>query len=91
MKKLFHCIVSHDGIKRRWVTGADYCIYCKIDGESLYKKLSVELKKEIRNLHTDIFNNNIDFFDSDCEFYNKHSNCPNGITEEELLIKDILE
>lgn len=91
--KLLHCFVTHDGCQRRWLASADYCIYCKQDTEYLYQKILTKEQKELlmNSLNVNTYIISIDRFKDYCDFYNKYTSCPNGITEEEYMIKDILE
>lgn len=89
--KLLHYFVTHDCFKRRYLVGNDSCIYCNIKIQILYNKLTIYQKLEIKNVHLHWFQNDVDYFKADCKFYNKYSSCPNGITEEEFIIKSIIE
>jgi hypothetical protein len=89
--KLLHYFITHDRIKRRFLVGSDYCIYCNATVQKLYYSLTEELRLESKEVHKYWQDNNLDYFKDDCKFYNEYTSCPNGITEEEFIIKGIIE
>ena len=92
MKKLLHYFVSHNGQKRRWLVPNDYCIYCKSNVQDLWDGLPEVAQLENKKAHGDNYlYNNIDYLKDDCKFFNKYSSCICGITEEEMMIKGIIE
>jgi len=90
MKK-YHCFVSHDGVKRGWLTAYDYCIYCNTYVDEIYNSFSKEIQDQLIKIVNIIFISDKDYFNLQCELYCKYSSCVNGITEEEFIIKGILE
>lgn len=85
MKKLLHWFNYTD---LGYITCYETCYYCH--------KTSIRLYTEIRNTITcypKLDNKNTSFvqFEKHLKWFNENSHCHNGITEEEYIIKKIIE
>ena len=85
--KLLHCFAQKDK-SIKYMVGADYCIYCNKDADYLYNTLSEIGKDTIRAIN--YHDGNMHFKEYE-EILNKFTSCQNGITEEEYIIKSIIE
>jgi hypothetical protein len=84
MKKLFHVFnYFNNDINRSWLAEQDFCIYCNKTSEVLYRSLSNDIQRYYSKT------NNIR--KSQIEIHNMYTPCENGITEEEMMIKEIIE
>ncbi len=66
----------------KYIASGDVCIYCNQMAEDIYSLLSDEVKLLYKD--TDTINDHI-------KYLSKGSPCPNGLSEEEWLIKKLLE
>jgi hypothetical protein len=88
MKK-YHCFTKL--YSNRFIAVGEYCIYCKINANDLYYLKDNSKLYPAKSMNEYAQNKNLNTIELENDFYATYFPCKNGITEEEYIIKKIIE
>jgi hypothetical protein len=75
---------------KNYVALGDHCIYCKASSDELYYSLN-EIAEKYPSFEENTYSDTLNTIAEEHEFYAIHKPCIKGLTEEEYIIKGILE